>query len=188
MALQPATLSKIHIARQQLGMDDTTYRAILARVCGAHSAKDLNNQQAASLLDEFKRLGWKPKASSKTKGKPHNVSTLPKQISKIEALLAELGLPWAYADAIGRQMFKISRIAWLRKPAQLDAIIAALHAEHEKRQLLAKVEQLCTQLGLEKPEQMAGMQELPEDWTRQRPVLKALITALSTAIEARGIH
>lgn len=57
-------------------------------------------------------------------------------IRKIEALLAELKAPWAYADAIAQRMFGIAFVAWCRQPAQLRAIIAALDAKLRKKQEL----------------------------------------------------
>ena len=90
MAIAKATLSKIHIAKQQLGMDDDIYRGLLARVAGVRSSKELSTRQASAVLNEFERLGWKPKPSSKVKGKPHNFKELPERIRKIEAQLADM--------------------------------------------------------------------------------------------------
>ena len=54
-------LAKIHIAKKELGLDDDSYRDVLERMTGQTTAKGLNDKQAGALLDEFKRLGWKPK-------------------------------------------------------------------------------------------------------------------------------
>ncbi|WP_069861387.1 gp16 family protein [Pseudomonas citronellolis] len=187
MGLAKGLLSKIHIARQQLGLAEDVYRQKLQSMFGKGSAKDLNLRQAEQLLAEFKRLGWQPRPSAKSAGKPHNFSSpaMPELITKIEAQLADMKLPWAYADALARQMYKVQRVAWLRKPAQLTGLIAALHAEQEKRGLLVEVDQLCQRLGIEHPEQVAGLDQLPEGWRRQRPILKALVDALNAAVEAR---
>lgn len=185
MSLAKATLSKIHIAKQQLGMDDDIYRGLLARVAGVRSSKELNSRQASAVLNEFERLGWKPKPGAKTNGKPHNFDQMPARITKIEALLADMRLPWAYADALARQMFKVEFVAWVKVPKQLDALIAALHVEQEKRQLLQEVEGLCKELGVDAPERMAGLEQLPEGWQRQRPILRALVDALNAAVVAR---
>lgn len=184
MTIQKGTLSKIHIAKSQLGMEDDIYRGLLARVAGVRSSKDLNDRQAGAVLREFERLGFKPKPS-KAKGKPHNFNQLPGRITKIEAQLADMKLPWAYADALARQMFKVDRAAWLKTTKQLDALIAALHVEQEKRGLLAEVERLCNRLGVEGPERMDSLEQLPEGWQRQRPILKTLIETLNAAIDAR---
>ncbi|CDF82108.1 hypothetical protein PKB_0740 [Pseudomonas knackmussii B13] len=189
MALAKALLSKIHIARQQLGLAEDVYRQKLQGMFGKASAKDLSQRQAEKLLDEFKRLGWKPRPSSKSAGKPHNFASpaMPLLITKIEAQLADMKLPWAYADALARQMYKVQKVAWLRKPDQLTGLIAALDVEQEKRHLLAEVDRLCQRLGIEHPEQAAGLEQLPKGWQRQRQILRALVDALSAAVEAREI-
>lgn len=185
MSISKGVLSKIHIAKQQLRMDDESYRALLRRVAGVESSKDLNSRQAGRLMVELERLGFKPKPSSKAAGKPHNAKQLGPRIDKIEAQLTDMRLPWAYADALSRQMFKVEKVAWLKKAEQLDALIAALHVEQEKRQLLDQVEALCKRLGVDTPERLEGLEELPEGWRRQRPILKALVDALNAAVNAQ---
>ncbi|WP_435608735.1 phage protein GemA/Gp16 family protein [Pseudomonas knackmussii] len=189
MALAKGLLSKIHIARQQLGLAEDVYRQKLQGMFGKASAKDLSLRQAEKLLAEFKRLGWKPQAGGRTTGKPHNFTSpaMPLLITKIEAQLADMKLPWAYADALARQMYKVQKVAWLRKPDQLSGLIAALDVEQEKRHLLAEVDRLCQRLGIEHPEQAAGLEQLPKGWQRQRQILRALVDALSAAVEAREI-
>ncbi len=186
MALSRAILSKIHIAKQQLGMDDHSYRCVLSRIGGVSSSKDLTTNQASALLKEFERLGWKPKASTKIKGKPKNFSQLPAQITKIEAQLTDMKLPWSYADSIARQMFKVQRVAWLRKPKQLDDIIAALHVEQEKRGLFNQVEHLLDLLGERDPNWRVDLETMPAGWER-RPILRQLVETLSAAAETRGL-
>lgn len=58
-----AALAKIHIAKQQLEMEDSDYRTLLQRVAGVNSSKDLNGLGVSQVLAEFKRLGFteKPK-------------------------------------------------------------------------------------------------------------------------------
>jgi phage gp16-like protein len=52
-------LAKIHLAKKRLGLDDETYRAIIARVCGGKtSAGELDEGERGKLLDEFKRFGF----------------------------------------------------------------------------------------------------------------------------------
>ncbi|MCY1375927.1 hypothetical protein D9M69_633790 [compost metagenome] len=82
-------------------------------------------------------------------------------------------------------MFKVQRVAWLRKSEQLDAILAALHVEQEKRNLLAQLEELCKRLGVPGPERVAGLDQLPKGWERQRPILKALVDTLHAAVDER---
>lgn len=61
MNIRRAQLAKIHIARQQLNMDDESYRAMLQRVAGVKSSKDLGPRQMSAVLAAFQRLGFVPK-------------------------------------------------------------------------------------------------------------------------------
>lgn len=70
MSLRAVNLAKIHIAKAQLGMDDDTYRALLARVAGVRSAKDLGPRQIDHVLVELQRLGWKPKSNRQGRATP----------------------------------------------------------------------------------------------------------------------
>ena len=60
-------LARIHVARKQLGLDDDTYRDILERTVGQRTAKGLSEAQCGQVLDEFKRLGFRPAAGGKRK-------------------------------------------------------------------------------------------------------------------------
>lgn len=48
----------IHVAKNQLGMDDAAYRAMLARVTGVRSAMDLGEQAFVAVMAEFERCGF----------------------------------------------------------------------------------------------------------------------------------
>ncbi len=120
------SLAKIHIAKAQLGLDDDTYRALLARIAGVRSAKDLNRRQIGAVLAEFERLGFKPKAAKKAgRTAPKAAPDRQALIGKIEAFLAEAKRPWSYADAMALRMFKVERVEWCDGD-QLRRLIAAL--------------------------------------------------------------
>lgn len=170
--------AKIHIARQQLGMDDADYRALLARVAGVRSSKELGPRQIGAVLREFERLGFKPLPSPKSKGKPHNFNQLREEITKVEALLADLKLPWSYADSIAKQMFQIERCAWLKTRKQFEGIIAALSVEKEKQGFKLTLEELLDELGYQGTERTTLLEELPKGWDRKIPIMKAVIAAL----------
>jgi phage gp16-like protein len=119
-------LSKIHIAKKDLGLDDETYRALLARVAGVRSAKDLNPRQIGAVLAEFSRLGWESAPAKKHGRKaPAAAPDRVKLVGKIEAFLAEAKRSWAYADGMAMRMFQVERVEWL-DPAQLQKMVAAL--------------------------------------------------------------
>jgi phage gp16-like protein len=121
-------LSKIHIAKKDLGLDDDTYRALLSRVTGQSSAKDLSPLQVAKVLSEFERLGWKAKQG---RDKPKPAADKAKQVGKIEAQLAEAGRPWEYGDGLAKRLYKVERLEWL-DAKQLGGVITAL-AKDAKR-------------------------------------------------------
>ncbi|OEC55641.1 gp16 family protein [Pseudomonas sp. AP42] len=126
MSTRNLQLSKIHIAKKDLGLDDETYRALLARVAGVRSAKDLTPRQTGAVLAEFARLGWEP-AQVKKQGRkaPTAAPDRAKLVGKIEAFLAEAKRSWAYADGMALRMFKVERVEWL-DPGQLQKMVAAL--------------------------------------------------------------
>jgi len=57
--LRKSELAQIHIAKVQLNLDDTEYRALLLQVTGKTSSKDLTWQGRKTLLDHFKKLDLK---------------------------------------------------------------------------------------------------------------------------------
>ena len=61
-------LAMMHVAKRDLGLDDDTYRAVLVRVTGKRSSKDMTDRERQAVLDEFRRQGFKP--ASKARGKP----------------------------------------------------------------------------------------------------------------------
>jgi Mu-like prophage protein gp16 len=121
-------LSKIHIAKKDLGLDDDTYRALLSRITGQSSAKDLSPLQVAKVLQEFERLGWKAKQG---RDKPKPAADKAKLVGKIEAQLAEAGRPWEYGDGLAKRLYKVDRLEWL-DAKQLSGVVAAL-AKDAKR-------------------------------------------------------
>lgn len=123
---------KIQIARRQLGLDDDAYYAILARVAGVKSSKDLTPGQISRVLIELERLGFKPKAAKKAgRAAPKASPDRQAQIGKIEAFLAEAKRPWSYADAMALRMFKVERVEWCDAD-QLRRIITALTYDAER--------------------------------------------------------
>lgn len=52
-------LAQLHIARKDMALEEESYRALLYRVTGQTSAKELTDVQLKSVLSEFERLGWK---------------------------------------------------------------------------------------------------------------------------------
>lgn len=142
MAIKKGVISKIHVAKFQLGLDDETYRAVLKRLTGKTSSKELTDREIGRVLAYFRENGFVEKPHPKTKGKPHNFDKLPPLITKIEALLADMKLDWRYADRMAKHMYKVERVAWIKKEYQLEGIIAALYYKQQKALFMDQINKL----------------------------------------------
>ena len=125
-----ANLAKIHIAKKELSLEDEIYRDILHVQFKKRSSADLTDFQCVKLLQHFESLGWvqgrgDAVGSPKKHGrKPHNMAKSD-YLPKIEALLAEAGRSWAYADGMAKHMYKVDNIQFCTA-TQLRGIVAAL--------------------------------------------------------------
>lgn len=59
-------IALIHVAKKQLGLDDDDYRALLERVTGKRSCRDMSPAQLSAVVDEFRRLGFTPAAPTRS--------------------------------------------------------------------------------------------------------------------------
>lgn len=125
-------LSMVHVLKGQLGLSDEEYRSLVERVGGVRSAGELEAGALGRLIDELKRLRPGAKAPPSFPGRPGNVETDP-QMRKIEALLADQGLPWSYAESIAKRMHRLERVVWeWLTSKQKTAVIAALAKRQQK--------------------------------------------------------
>lgn len=128
-------LAMIHIGAKKIGMPDENYQQMIADIGGAASgsAKDLNAQGRQAVLDHLKMIGFRPVHKSAKASGMHIPAPEDRQplLSKIGALLADMQLPWSYADGIAKQMFGVDRVRWLHS-GQLHKVVAAL-IHHQKR-------------------------------------------------------
>lgn len=123
-------LAKIHIAKKDLGLDDDTYREALNLVTGKTSAADLTLTEMLKVLAHFEKRGFKPKTKAKKpmQKRPHtfHMPERERYMKKIEALMLDGGYTWAYVHGIAKKMFGIERVEWIKDPANLHKIVAAL--------------------------------------------------------------
>lgn len=126
-------LAKIHIAKKQLGMDDAAYREMLFDITGFRSAAHLDSKQRWAVIKHLKSKGYQSKHKTSKASGMHRPTAPDRSplLSKIGAILADLKLPWAYADGMAKRMFGVDKVRWL-KPDQLHNLTAAL-IYHQKR-------------------------------------------------------
>lgn len=176
-SLRNRELAAIHCAKRDLRMDDEAYRCMLYAVGRVHSAKDLDAAGRRAVLDHMRAVGGQRtprRRVAQHPGTPHNLDRQP-MLQKIEALLAELQAPWSYADAIAKRQTGIERVAWLRGSVQLEGVIAALHVELEKRELLAALDDELGRRGMTRADLAQTVAGLRRNWHRHRPTLRALV-------------
>ena len=121
--------SIIHVAKKQLGLDDTAYRAILSGA-GLASSKDIKNDiQFNTVMAAFQQLGFK--STTRWNGRRPTVSGAPGMISKKQEYYIK-GL-WALASRykdetslrkIIKRIGKVDDISFLEKRAASAVILA----------------------------------------------------------------
>lgn len=122
-SLRKGLLASLHMASHDLGQSDADYRDMVRTQTGHDSAGDCTIPQLKRLIAYCKtELGWQPRPRC---GKPvPRTADLQPLLDKIEALLADGKLPWAYADGILDRMYGITVSQAERH--QLAACVAAL--------------------------------------------------------------
>jgi phage gp16-like protein len=186
-------LAKIHLAKKQLGLDDDAYRDMLWVAARVRSASDLDEYGRRSVIEHLRKCGATFARPKKAGKRPHNYNQLPEYITKVEALLADMGLSWAYADTIARNITGgkgshvkdpgVERLAWVKGDRHWRAIIAALSVEQEKRGLLDSVDELLQKLGKDHDYLKQLFPSLPQKWQRDRRWLRAIVERLAHQVE-----
>ncbi len=78
-------LALLHVARRELGLDDTAYRDLLESATGVRSAADLDYAGFRALLRRLERLGFRPRGAPRDYGRRPGMAT-PAQIDYIRGL------------------------------------------------------------------------------------------------------
>lgn len=176
----------VHAACRQLGMDEDTRRDMLQTVAGVRSTTLLSLDSCDTVLDHLRRVGaaLKPKRNvGQHPGTPESCRPGAHFLmDKIEAQLADMKLPWAYAATILKHVSATQKISksgvdaleWAT-PDHLHKVVAALTYEQQKRELLATVDGLLAGLGKTRSDAAAlvttKFPDFKKDWTRDKKVL-----------------
>lgn len=123
-------IAAMHVAKKQLGLDDDTYRAVLVRVTGKASAKDMTEAERNQVLAEFRRQGF---AKSDTAAGRKLLQG--RFATKLQALWIgawNLGLVENRSDqalvAFVKRQTGIDHVRFVRDPADAAKAIEALKA------------------------------------------------------------
>lgn len=128
-------LARIHMGKKALGLDDETYRSLLQRMTRKDSAALMTPAERNQVLAEMVRLGFKEERRQARRrrwpGEPRNCDDVP-MLRKVRALLADSRRPWSYAHGLGKKMFHVDRVEFL-KPDEQHRLVAALQADANRR-------------------------------------------------------
>jgi phage gp16-like protein len=137
-------LAKIHIAKKELGLEDSIYRDILYRKFRVSSSRSLSNSQAMVLVHHFKSLGWQERrGDSRTApkkyddlGKRDAYAATPAQLRMIEAMWHDLyrgNFETKHLRQFLFNHFKVSDIRFLEKDTSAHDVIEALKQMKTRR-------------------------------------------------------
>lgn len=121
-------------ACRKLGMDDADRKAMMLAVTGKASSGAFNALDWALVLDHLNRLTGYDNGRKPNKPAPDKAALM----GKIEAQLADMGLPWHYLTSAKHGKSMCQRLAGVdalefATPAGLSKIVAAL-AYRQKKQ------------------------------------------------------
>lgn len=188
----------IHAAARQLSLSDDERRALIAgQTGGKRSTTQLNLAECEAVLEYMRQQGaTRPKRVRNVGQHPGNPESAKPGagalMEKIEAQLADMKLPWAYAVSILKHVSAdkllgkpgVERLEWAT-PAQLTKVVAALDYEQTKRVLLAGVDDALARRGLDRAWVEAWLAtNLPDglpNWTRKTKVLRVVGAVLAGA-------
>lgn len=120
-----AALKLIHVAKRELRMDEDDYRALLLRASGQTSAKALTPAGAQAVIDEMKRLGFKPVNRNGALTGPYAPKLVALWLSAWNLGVAHNRHERALIAFAERQT-GISHLNWVRDQRDAAAVIEAL--------------------------------------------------------------
>lgn len=127
-------IAKIHIGKNQLGLDDDTYRGLLANTTGKTSCTEMSDSELHQVLNVMVQKGFKS-SSSFWGNRPSPSEDKKIYLAKITALLIKHNLPKEYADGIAKRSFKVDFIHWLH-PWQLKKVVQMLSVYDRNKKTL----------------------------------------------------
>ncbi|EED3050033.1 regulatory protein GemA [Salmonella enterica subsp. enterica serovar Virchow] len=126
--MKPVTTSLIRAIKtgqSRLGWDNATYKSVLLRLTGKDSSTKCSIRELEDVKEYMHSQGF-PRQAPKGKGRRPKVANRRKaMLAKIEALLADSGLSWAYAEGIASHMYGQKVLEWL-DDEQLNSVMIAL--------------------------------------------------------------
>ena len=152
---------------------------------GQRSCSDMSNDQLEDLVAELRAKGALDKRSPRRAGrKPFSRS---QYLAKVAAQLADMGLPWSYAESIAWRLSGgkglqpgsqpgVKRLDWLKGERHWRNLVAALDYEQKKRSYMASITDMLKNLGedLAYVDTLVPANKRGSKWQRDLKWLKAI--------------
>lgn len=127
-----ALIGAIKAGQSWLQWDEITYRSVLKRLTGKLSATKCSLTELRTVREHMHQQGF-PRTRSRKHGRRPSVPLRRETIlGKIEALLADAGRSWNYAEGLASHMFRQHVIEWLTDE-QLTKLMQALIIDARRR-------------------------------------------------------
>lgn len=132
-------ITLIHIAKQQLGMDDDTYRAMLWSVARVKSSTQLDFAGRKNVLDHLKACGFKVAAKPSEWAFIDNAAADRKPLlRKICAVCRSMGVGKTYAEGAAKRQTGIDRKLELMDQGQLWMLAGVLERTRKHKEEAVK--------------------------------------------------
>lgn len=188
MANRKQLIQLIHIGAAKLFKDEDQRRDWQEQHTGKRSCSKMTDAELkhlVKLLRDAKAI-QPPKRAGRV---PFNRSPY---MSKIEALLTDMGLSWQYAETIAWHVTGgkgeastgrpgLERLEWVHKRQHFEAIIAALSNEQKKRHLLDVINHHLDAMNLDESyvDSLVKGRTNASKWKRSIPLLNAIADNLT---------
>lgn len=130
-AFRGGVISKIHVAKKELGLDDDRYRAMLIGITGKDSCKDMNLVELNKVYRQMEKDGFVIKVKKgKATREPEN-NAFQKKIWAIWFDLKEKGFVSGGTTALNKFIKRqtgVESIDWVKSKEIADPIIEGLKA------------------------------------------------------------
>ncbi|MFZ2580073.1 MAG: regulatory protein GemA [Citrobacter portucalensis] len=127
-----ALIGAIKAGQAWLQWDDMTYRSVLYKLTSKQSATKCTLEELQNVREYMHEQGYPRKTAKKHGRKPSVARSRKTILSKIEALLADSGRPWQYAESIAERMFHQKVLEWL-DDEQITKLLQALIIDAKRR-------------------------------------------------------
>ena len=122
-----ALLAKVHIAKKELGLDETVYRMILRDEFGVDSSGKLTIGELEQLVARFKRRGWQSRPS---KGDDQAFALREKTVG----IMKDAGFSEKRSRGLVQKICGVSDLRFVQDPRKLKRLLKVLSKIREDEQ------------------------------------------------------